>query len=203
MLLTRGSCAPSGPQVTLASAESSHSTCRRSGLGAVACCRALFEWRICRFHKTAVLTGPMSEAHDVTAAPGTSRAMRKSLAKHQLRRRVIALVAAYAIALSSLLASGVAARAAAELIAQSGGILCHTDVAGQAVPASDENNTVCTDYHCIACLTLMAAVSPPQARIIVLGKPSSQVVASLATSVVAGSPSAKSHQSRAPPHEAA
>jgi hypothetical protein len=66
--------------------------------------------------------------------------MRKSLAKHPLRWRVVALVAAYAIALSSLLASGVAARAAAELVAQSGGILCHTDVAGQSAPASDKDN---------------------------------------------------------------
>ena len=73
--------------------------------------------------------------------------MRKSLAKHPLRWRVIALVTAYAIALSSLLASGVAARAAAELVAQSGGILCHTDVAGQAAPASDENNNmICADF---------------------------------------------------------
>jgi hypothetical protein len=95
--------------------------------------------------------------------------MRKSLAKHPLRWRVIALVAAYAIALSSLLASGVAARAAAELVAQSGGILCHSDVAGQAAPASDENNNrICADYCCVGCLTLMAAVSLPQARIIVL-----------------------------------
>jgi hypothetical protein len=87
--------------------------------------------------------------------------MRKSLAKHQLRRRAIALVAAYAMALSSLLASGVAARAAAELIAQSGGALCYTDVAGQAVPASGDNNAICTDYHCIACLTLVLGISPP------------------------------------------
>jgi hypothetical protein len=130
--------------------------------------------------------------------------MRKSLAKHPLRWRLVALVAAYAIALSSLLASGVAARAAAELVAQSGGILCHTDEAGQAVPASDkDNNTICTDCRCVGCLTLMAGISLPQARIIVVGKLSSQVIASLATSVVAGSPSAKSHQSRAPPREAA
>ena len=72
---------------------------------------------------------------------GRAAQMRKSLAKHPLRWRVIALVAAYAIALSSLLTSSVAARAAAELVAQSGGILCHTDVAGQSAPASDEKTT--------------------------------------------------------------
>ncbi len=145
----------------------------------------------------------MSEAHHAAAASGTNRAMRKSLAKHPLRWRVIALVAAYAIALSSLLASGVAARAAAELAAQSGDILCHTDVAGQAAPASDEsNNTICADCRCVGCLTLIVGISLPQARIIVVGKLSSQVIALLATSVVAGNPSAKSHQSRAPPREA-
>jgi hypothetical protein len=134
---------------------------------------------------------------------GRAAQMRKSLAKHPLRWRVIALVAAYAIALSSLLASGVAARAAAELVTQSGGILCHTDVAGQSAPASDEKNRACADCCCVGCLTLMAAVPFPQARNIVLGTLSSQVVAPLAMIVVAGSPSAKSHRSRAPPREAA
>jgi hypothetical protein len=129
--------------------------------------------------------------------------MRKSLAKHQLRRRAIALVAAYAMALSSLLASGVAARAAAELIAQSGGALCQTDVGGQAVPASGDSNTNCTDYHCIACLTLVLGLSPPDARLTIAGKPSHQVVGLLTTSRVTGRPRAKSHRSRAPPHEAA
>jgi hypothetical protein len=150
----------------------------------------------------------MSEAHDAAVQIDKllerAAQMRKSLAKHPLRWRVVALVAAYAIALSSLFASGVAARAAAELVAQSGGILCHTDEAGQAAPASDkENNRICADCCCVGCLTLMAAVSLPQARNIVLGTLSSQVVAPFAMSVVAGSPSAKSHRSRAPPCEAA
>ena len=77
----------------------------------------------------------------LTSSRKPAAQMRKSLAKHPLRWRVVALVAAYAIALSSLLASGVAARAAAGLVAQSGGILCHTDVAGQSAPASDEKTT--------------------------------------------------------------
>jgi hypothetical protein len=150
----------------------------------------------------------MSEAHDAAAQIdkllGRAAQMRKSLAKHPLRWRVIALVAAYAIALSSLLASGVAARAAAELVAQSGGILCHTDEAGPAAPTNDkDNNRICVDCCCVGCLSLMAPVSLPQARIIVLGTLSSQVVAPPAMIVVAGSPSAKSHRSRAPPCEAA
>ena len=73
-----------------------------------------------------MLTGPLSEAHDTIAQIDKllerAARMRKSLAKHPLPWRVIALVGAYAIALSSLLASGAAARAAAELVAQSGGI---------------------------------------------------------------------------------
>ena len=159
-------------------------------------------------HRTGVLTGPTSEAHHATAQIDKllerAAQMHKSLAKHPLRWRLVALVAAYAIALSSLLASGVAARAAAELVAQSGGILCHTDEAGQAAPANDkDNNRICVDCCCVGCLSLMATVSLPQARIIVLGTLSSQVVAPLAMIVVAGSPSAKSHRSRAPPREAA
>jgi hypothetical protein len=147
----------------------------------------------------------MSEAHDVVAQIAWNEAaqMRKSFAKHPLRWRVVALVAAYAIALSSLLASGVAARAAAELVVQSGGILCHADVAGQAAPASKENNKICADCSCVGCLTLMAVVSLPQARNFVVGILSSQVIAPLAMVVVARSPSAKSHRSRAPPREAA
>jgi hypothetical protein len=124
------------------------------------------------------------------------------LAKHQSRRRAIALVAAYAMALSSLLASGVAARAAAELIAQPGGALCHTDVAGQTAPARGDNNTICTE-HCIACLTLVLGISSPHARLTIAGKPSCQVIGLLATSLVTHRACAKSHQSRAPPHEAA
>ena len=45
----------------------------------------------------------------------------------------------------------------------------------------------------------MAAVSLPQARNIALGTLSSQVAPPHAMIVVAGSPSAKSHRSRAPP----
>jgi hypothetical protein len=135
---------------------------------------------------------------------GRAAQMRKSFAKHPFRWRVVALAAAYAIALSSLLASGVAARAAAELVAQSSGSLCHTDVAGQPAPATDKsNNTICADCRCVGCLTLMAGTSLPQPRIIAVRKLSSHVISLLATSLVTGRPCAKSYQSRAPPHEAA
>ena len=128
--------------------------------------------------------------------------MRKGLLKHPLRWRIIALIVAYAIALSSLLTSGVAARAAAEMTAQSGAVLCHSDVAGQAAPAKDEkNNRICADCSCPGCLTL-AAVVPLPARIVALGKPPSQAVALLAMVAVAGRPSGKSHRPRAPPREA-
>jgi hypothetical protein len=97
--------------------------------------------------------------------------MRKSLAKHPLRWRVIALVAAYAIALS--ICSRAASPHAPRLNwSRNQTAFFATDVAGQAAPASDENNNrICADYCCVGCLTLMAAISLPQARIIVLGEP--------------------------------
>jgi hypothetical protein len=126
--------------------------------------------------------------------------MRKGLPKHPLRWRVIALVAAYAVALSSLIASVGAARAAAESAAQPSGTLCHTNVGGRTGPESDQDkNRICADRCCVGCLTLIAAEPSFQGSGVALPKPSSQTIAPRATVVVGGSPSAKSHQSRAPP----
>jgi hypothetical protein len=60
--------------------------------------------------------------------------MRKIFAKRPLRRRIIALAAAYAIALASLISSFSVASVAAQAVAQPGGILCHTDVSGHHAP---------------------------------------------------------------------
>jgi hypothetical protein len=87
----------------------------------------------------------MSGAHDATAQidkllDGAAH-MRKSLAKHPLRWRVVALVAAYAIALSSLLASGVAARAAAELVAQQAAFFATPMRQGKPRPQATKTTT--------------------------------------------------------------
>ncbi len=101
--------------------------------------------------------------------------MRKYFARRPLRRRIVALAAAYAIALSSLIASFGAASAAADAAAAPNGIICHTLVAGDEAPASgDTNSKHCIDNCCIGCLMLMAAVPPPPAKITgapLIGKP--------------------------------
>ena len=125
--------------------------------------------------------------------------MRKYFARRPLRRRIVALAAAYAIALSSLIASFGAASAAAAAAAPSG-IICHTLVAGDEAPASgDTNSKHCIDNCCIGCLMLMAAVPPPPAKITGAPLTASQSIASPQNIVLSGGLETKDHRSRAPP----
>jgi hypothetical protein len=125
--------------------------------------------------------------------------VRKYLARRPLRRRIIALAAAYAIALSSLLASFGAARAAAEVAAVPGGIICHTVVAGQQTPAQG-NGKLCIDCCCgIGCTMTLAALPPPPAAAAPLLQAPSHRLAPLGTAVLSGGLETKSHRSRAPP----
>jgi hypothetical protein len=119
--------------------------------------------------------------------------------KRLLRRRIVALVAAYAIAFASLISSFGAASAAAASAAAPGGIICHTDVAGQHAPSSDQDGgKICVDNCCVGCLMLMAAVPPP-AKIVGALQSSGQRLKPLASVVLAAGPDTKSHRSRAPP----
>ena len=125
--------------------------------------------------------------------------MRKYLARRPLRRRIVALAAAYAIALSSLIASFGAASAAAAAAAPNG-IICHTLVAGDEAPASgDTNNKHCIDNCCIGCLMLMAAVPPPPAKIVLAPLSASQSIAPPQNIALVGGLKTKDHRSRAPP----
>jgi hypothetical protein len=126
--------------------------------------------------------------------------VRRYFARRPLRRRIIALAAAYAIALSSLLASFGAARAAAETAAVPGGIICHSILAGQPAPASDESNgKTCVGSCCVGCLMLMAALPPPPASAAPLLQAPSHRLAPLDAAILTGGPGTKSHRSRAPP----
>ena len=82
--------------------------------------------------------------------------------KRPLRQRIIALLAAYAIAFAGFLASFVAAQAAAETAAQSDLVICHSDLGGeQPAPASpDSNGNLCVKC-CIGCITSSAMAVPP------------------------------------------
>jgi hypothetical protein len=115
-----------------------------------------------------------------------------------LRRRVIALAAAYAIALAGLLASFGAASAAAATAGTPGGILCHNALTGESGPSTDQTNgKTCTDC-CAGCLMTLAALptppgagAPPQTQ--------SYRAVPLALPAVAALRTAKSNRSRAPP----
>jgi hypothetical protein len=104
------------------------------------------------------------------------------------------------VAISSLLASFGAARAAAEATANPFSAICHHDLAGQSTPVNDSGNSnICIDCCCVGCLMPMAALPPPPA----LAAPALVAVAyrlaPLATVPLLGARPAKSHRSRAPP----
>jgi hypothetical protein len=129
--------------------------------------------------------------------------VRNKFVKRNLRRRVIALAAAYAIALSSLIASFGAAQAAAEAAAVPGGVICHTLVGGQQAPSpTDSNGKMCTDCCCVGCTMPLAAVPPAPAGAAPLAQTSSHRVAPPEIAALVGGREAKSHRSRAPPQTA-
>jgi hypothetical protein len=116
------------------------------------------------------------------------------------RRRIVALATAYAIALSSLLASFGAARAAAEATADPFGAICHHGLAGQPTPLTGHRNgNICLDCCCVGCLMPMAALPPPPETAAPLLHAISYRVAPVALAALSGARPAKSHRSRAPP----
>ena len=127
--------------------------------------------------------------------------MRKYFARRPLRRRIVALAAAYAIALSGLIANFGAARAAAETAAVPGGIICHSIVAGQQAPApAGDNGKTCLDCCCgIGCTMALAALPPPPASAAPLLQAPSHRLAPRDAAILTGGPDTKSHRSRAPP----
>jgi hypothetical protein len=126
--------------------------------------------------------------------------VRKYFARRPLRRRIVALAAAYAIALASLIASFGAASTAAAAAAAPSGIICHTVAAGDGAPFSGDTNTKhCIDDCCIGCLMLVAAVPPPPAKIARAPLSASQSIAPPQNIVLVGGIETKDHRSRAPP----
>jgi hypothetical protein len=128
--------------------------------------------------------------------------VRKYFARRPLRRRIVALAAAYAIALSSLIATFASARAAAEAAtAPDGIIICHTVVAGNETPspADQTNSRHCVDNCCVGYLMLIATVPPPPAKIARAPLSASQSIAPPQNVVLVGGLETKDHRSRAPP----
>jgi hypothetical protein len=134
--------------------------------------------------------------------------LRKRFIRQPMRQRIIALVAAYAIALTSLIAGFGAAQAASQAASQAaaqaldGGItaICHSALAegGPATGSDESNGTICLKC-CVGCLTPLATVlppdvaaaGPPQAAFTRLNLP--------ATGVRIADARSKAHRSRGPP----
>jgi hypothetical protein len=123
----------------------------------------------------------------------------KGFAKRPLLRRIVALAAAYAITLSSLIGSFGAARAAAAFAAP-GIVICHSAIVGQQAPAGDEHSgALCDSSCCIGCLMLVAALPPPPAIAAGVSQSSGRALPFLAVADFSHTPQTRSHQSRAPP----
>jgi hypothetical protein len=84
-----------------------------------------------------------------------------TFAKRPLRQRVIALAAAYAIALAGLVAGFGAAQAAVDPLDGGYGIICHSDgTQGPATGPHDIDRAVCLK-SCIGCIASLATLMPP------------------------------------------
>jgi hypothetical protein len=129
--------------------------------------------------------------------------VRKYFGRGSLQQRIVALAAAYLIALAGLLASfGIASVAAAD-ITNSSGFLCHTATGGSSAPTDDQsNNKICAERCGVGCLMLTAALPPPPANAAPLPQASSQSRAVVPAAWLAAAPVTKSHRSRAPPYGA-
>jgi hypothetical protein len=117
-----------------------------------------------------------------------------------LRRRVIALVAAYALALGGLVASWAAGSAAALAAAAPATVTCHSDGAGAPMPAqNDGSGHVCVDACCVGCMTLTAALPPPPLKAIGAPQSAARPLAATPAPAIAAATCTRTHQSRAPP----
>ena len=125
--------------------------------------------------------------------------MRQFFHERSLRRRAIALVAAYTIVLASLLASFTAARATIDT-RNSLGVICHTLDTGQANPSGGQDNgKACAENCCIGCLMLTAALPPPPVKISGAPQTASEPLLQPAITLLSSGTFTKSHRSRAPP----
>ena len=86
--------------------------------------------------------------------------MRMMLTKRPLRQRVVALAAAYAIALAGLIARFRTAQAVAEATGQPDMVICHSSLPDKSAPGPQDNGNLCIK-SCIGCITSSAMAMPP------------------------------------------
>ena len=87
--------------------------------------------------------------------------MCNTFARRPLRQRLIALVAAYAIALASLAAGFGAAQAAVQALDGGYGVICHSEGTGDPPTGSQDSNGAICLKSCIGCISALATVLPP------------------------------------------
>src|ERR1700751_995828 len=131
---------------------------------------------------------------------GWGRVVRMRFATRPLRQRVVALVAAYVIALASLVANFGAARAAADAIAQPDNVICHSVVADQPAPSPDgTGNAICADCCCIGCITSIPVAVAPSAPALEIPQVLVAGLGPLTHSVSLPAGTSKAPRSRGPP----
>jgi hypothetical protein len=135
-----------------------------------------------------------------------SRQSRKGLdvhslfARRSLRRRIVALAAAYAIALGGVFASLATAGAAAAAATGSITITCHNDAGDASSPSqNDKGGSLCVDSCCVGCVMLMAALPPPPIKAIGAPQSAATLLPLPSIAVLPAASWTRSHQSRAPP----
>lgn len=132
-------------------------------------------------------------------AKGVRRVVRMTVAKRTLRQRVIALAAAYAIAFAGVVASFAAAQAAAEGTAQPDAVICHSSVADQQAPISNQTDGKICANCCIGCIASLATVIPPTAATASPPQLAFKRLDLPARSVRLASAKFNAHRSRGPP----
>jgi hypothetical protein len=121
-------------------------------------------------------------------------------AKWPLRRRILALAAAYAIAVSGIIASFGAGRAIAAASNSPGTVTCHTEIAADPSPTGGQDDgKACANSCCTGCLMLVAALPPPPVKVVGAPQSCGQILPMRAGASSAFGPQTKSHRSRAPP----
>lgn len=127
--------------------------------------------------------------------------MHRHFAGWSLRRRIIALAAAYALALGAVIASWAAGSAAAALTATGPAtVICHHDTASGPAPSqNDGSGHVCVDSCCVGCVLLTAALPPPPVKALVAPQSAARPMVATPGLGVGAASSTRAHQSRAPP----
>jgi hypothetical protein len=120
--------------------------------------------------------------------------------KHRLARRIVALVAAYAIALSALVGGIVTARAAVAAVTGNAAItICHTDTSSNPADDGTSVNHDCCD---LGCLALATAIPAPSGDILLVLRTSSHVAQPFSAQTLSFERTNHPQQSRAPPQAA-